>query len=186
VPAPGVTLSGEVTVDGVPMVIDGWIGSQNHNWGSQHTDEYAWGQVAGFDGEPDAFLECSTARVRVAGVPTPWLSPIVVRYSGGELRLNAIGTCLRAKASYEHAGEEFRWTFRSRGCDDAGRRVTVSGEITAPRAAFVELRYLNPPGGEKTCLNTKIGRCRLRITHDDGTSVELTTAHRAAFEILTN
>jgi hypothetical protein len=41
------------------------VGSQNHNWGSRHTDHYAWGQVAGFDDDPDAFLELSTARVRV-------------------------------------------------------------------------------------------------------------------------
>ena len=58
--------SGSLTVDGEKVDIAGWIGSQNHNWGSRHTDRYAWGQVAGFDEQPDAFLECSTARLRMA------------------------------------------------------------------------------------------------------------------------
>jgi hypothetical protein len=31
----------------------------SHNWGSQHTDRYAWAQVCGFDSAPDVFLECA-------------------------------------------------------------------------------------------------------------------------------
>jgi hypothetical protein len=40
--------TGTVTVAGQAVAIDDWVGSQNHNWGSRHTDRYAFGQVAGF------------------------------------------------------------------------------------------------------------------------------------------
>ena len=46
-----------IDVDGVSHAVDGWVGSQNHNWGRKHTDRYAWGQVAGFDDAPGSFLE---------------------------------------------------------------------------------------------------------------------------------
>src|SRR5207302_8948404 len=48
----GTVRAGDRTVD-----VDGWIGSQCHNWGSRHTDRYAFVQVMGFDGEPDTLLE---------------------------------------------------------------------------------------------------------------------------------
>ena len=41
---------GTLKVNGEMVAVQGWIGSQNHNWGRQHTDRYAWGQVSGFDG----------------------------------------------------------------------------------------------------------------------------------------
>jgi hypothetical protein len=59
--------------------------------------------------------------------------------------------------------------------------------MTAPHGAFVGLRYDNPPGGVKTCLNTKLAACE--VTVDDRRARRrqtLATAHRAAFEILTD
>ena len=49
--------TGSLTVAGRTIPVDGWTGSQNHNWGSRHTDRYAFGQVAGFDNAPGSFLE---------------------------------------------------------------------------------------------------------------------------------
>jgi hypothetical protein len=51
--------NGSLTVAGEEIEVVDWVGSQNHNWGSQHTDHYAWGQVAGFDTHPDSFDENS-------------------------------------------------------------------------------------------------------------------------------
>jgi hypothetical protein len=184
VPAPAVTVSGDVIVDGVPLVIDGWIGSQNHNWGSRHTDEYAWGQVVGFDNDPDAFLECSTARIRLGGVRTPAFTPVVLRADGEEFRLNSMATMLRASARYDGKGDPLTWTWRTSGKNGSGRPVTVTAEISAPRAAFVTLDYDNPPGGRKTCENTKIASCRVTVT-GGGRQLELISKHRTAFEILT-
>ncbi|MCB9626865.1 MAG: hypothetical protein H6725_05810 [Sandaracinaceae bacterium] len=173
--SPMAVFSGSLQVDGVPVSIDGWTGSQNHNWGEKHTDEYAWGQVAGFDDAPGTFLELSTARVRVGPVSTPWMTPIVLRHEGQEHRLNAITTSIRAKARYEF----FRWEFASQRGD-----LSVSGVIEAEPSAFVGLPYDNPPGGRKTCINSKLASCRLTVTAGKRVT-RLATKHRAAFEILT-
>ena len=68
---PQVVFDGALEVDGESIAIDGWVGSENHNWGSKHTDTYAWGQVAGFDYAPEAFLECATARLKLGPLWTP-------------------------------------------------------------------------------------------------------------------
>jgi hypothetical protein len=169
---------GTLAIDGRDLDVGGWVGSRNHNWGSRHTDAYAWGQVAGFDAQPDAFLEVATARIRLG----PWLTPpatlVVLRLGGREHRLNSLACAYRARATLR----DFDWTFASGTAD-----LAVRGRIVAPREAFVGLRYANPPGGVKYCLNTKIAACELHVTdRSTGTTDVLGTAHRAAFEILTD
>jgi hypothetical protein len=51
---------------------------------------------------------------------------------------------------------------------------------------FVGLRYDNPPGGHKTCLNTKLAACQLTLERPGQPPLSLGTRHRAAFEILTD
>jgi hypothetical protein len=51
------------------------------------------------------------------------------------------------------------------------------------------VRYLNPPGGTKYCLNSKIAACDLKVAwRAEGSrpAVALRTRSRAAFEILTD
>jgi hypothetical protein len=173
---PFATYNGFLFVDGVAVDVVDWVGSQNHNWGSQHTDHYAWGQVAGFDTHPDSFLEVATARLKFGPLWTPPLTPLVLRHRGEEFRLNAIRQTLRARVRLDG----FTWQFRSATAD-----VSVEGRVEAPRESFVGLRYYNPPGGEKHCLNSKLAACELRVTR--GRSIDvLSTRHRAAFEILTD
>ncbi len=174
--SPQAVFDGSIQVDDEPIDVDGWVGSQNHNWGSKHTDAYAWGQVAGFDGAPEVFLECSTARVKLGPFWSPRFTLVVLRVGHRTFALNSLGQALRARGSYGY----FRWRFDSR------RGPTrISGEIEAPRAAFVGLTYLNPPGGTKTCLNTKVARCHVTL-EDDGRTQTFRSESRAAFEILTD
>jgi len=175
--SPLARFSGELRVREETIVVDDWVGSQNHNWGSKHTDEYAWGQVAGFDDAPDAFLELSTARVHLGPLKTPWLTPLVLRLDGEELRSSALVRAARNDGSYDEG--MLRWRFAA----DAGS-TRIEGEISADPERFVALPYGNPPGGTKTCLNSKVARCALRVSRG-GESRTLTSAHRAAFEILT-
>ena len=173
---PLATFTGTVTVAGRPIVIDGWVGSQNHNWGSRHTDRYAFGQVAGFDDAPDTFLEVATARNRVGPLWTPPITPLVLRHGGREYALTALRTGIRARASVGPTS----WTFASRS-----REVDVTGRIDAPAESFVLLDYRNPPGGTKRCLNTKLATAEVTLT--DRTSGQRTTlhsAHSALFEVL--
>ncbi len=173
---PNAIFDGTLVVDGETIAVERWQGSQNHNWGSRHTDTYAWGQVAGFDDAPDTFLECSTARLRIGPFRTPPLSLIVLRTDGREIALNSLGQAWRARAGFGF----FDWRIESQG---PAARISV--HISAPRTAFVGLRYDNPPGGAKTCLNTKLARCELKLELPGQAPRLFYTGHRAAFEILT-
>jgi len=181
VPLPLAKFSGALAVDGKKINVENWVGSQNHNWGSRHTDLYAWGQVAGFDNSPDSFLEVATARVKMGPVWTPNMTPVVLRHKGQEYALNSVAQTLKAHGSFTY----FDWQFSSEN-----NMVSISGKITGDRNQFVGLNYYNPPGGNKHCLNTKLASCDLRITYKQGTnqvsSDLLTTCNRAAFEILTD
>lgn len=175
---PMARFSGTLAIDGAANAIDGWIGSQNHNWGSRHTDLYAWGQVAGFDSHPDSFLEVATARLRLGPFWSPPITPLALRHAGREFALTGLPRALGATGRFGY----FDWEFSSR--DSA---VEIAGRISAPKAAFVGLLYGNPPGGVKQCLNSKIASCRLEVTdRRTGRRDILETASRAAFEILTD
>jgi hypothetical protein len=171
---------GKLNVDDTPISINGWIGSQNHNWGLKHTDYYAWGQVAGFDTHPDSFLEVATARLKFGPLWTPFLTFLVLRHNGVEYKLNTLTKSYRARGGFRY----FDWDFSSENS-----QVKIEGRISAAAEDFVGLRYYNPPGGIKHCLNTKIAGCKLRVTNmaQGGNNTEiLETRSRAAFEILTD
>lgn len=178
---PLAVFNGSLTVNGERMRIDSWVGSQNHNWGTKHTDHYAYGQVAGFDNAPGSFLEIATARLKLGPFWTPFMTPLVLRHGGHEFELNALGRALRSKGSFGY----FDWRFAAE--DES---ASITGRIHAPIEAFVGLRYYNPPGGDKCCLNSKLAACELTFTDrrpgHDSTPQVLTTRHRAAFEILTD
>lgn len=175
--APLARFTGHLDVDGERWPVEDWVGSQNHNWGSKHTDRYAWGQVAGFDEDPDAFLEVATAQVKVGPLWTPRTTLLCLRLDGEEHRFDSIGDALRrTRGRYA----PFEWTFSAARGD-----LRIEGRVEAPREAFVALPYPNPPGGTKICLNSKIARCALTVSRGGGRRT-LTSAHRAAFEILTD
>jgi hypothetical protein len=165
--------AGTLTIDGQPLAVDDWVGSQNHNWGSRHTDRYAWGQVAGFDEAPDAFLECSTARIKIGPVLSPQMSPVVLRLGDETLAWNSLSRAVRARARYA----PYDWRIETTGT--AGE-LAIS--ISAAPADFVALRYDNPPGGVKICLNSKIARCDVTLRR--GATTTVLHSSRAAFEIL--
>jgi hypothetical protein len=181
VPLPMARFNGILNVDSKRIDIQNWMGSQDHNWGSKHTDLYAWGQVAGFDHYPDSFLEVATAKVKIGPFWTPSMTPMVLRHKGTEIALNSIGQTLKARGQFTY----FDWQFKS-----VSEKYELAGRIWAERGRFAGLTYLNPPGGNKFCLNSKIASCTLKITYKDGnkegTSELLFTDHRAAFEILTS
>lgn len=174
---PNAVFSGTLTVDGREIALSGWRGSQNHNWGSRHTDRYAWGQVAGFDNAPEAFLECAAAQVRVGPFWSPRLTLLVLRDGDEEIALNGLLQAARAHGSYDF----FSWTLDSRG-----PQARLHDRIEAPAAAFVGLNYLNPPGGSKTCLNSKLASAEFTLERPGRPAKTFVTRSRAAFEILTD
>jgi hypothetical protein len=132
--------------------------------------------VAGFDNAPDAFLECSTARLKLGPIWIPPLTVVVLRFEGREIRLNSLAQAFRARGDFDFAS----WRFES-----ATAKVRVSVHVHAPKSAFVGLIYANPPGGTKTCLNSKLAACELVVEESGQPKRTLITKDRAAFEVLT-
>jgi len=176
VPCPNAQFYGRIAIDGVPVEIDGWRGSQNHNWGSRHTDRYAWGQVAGFDDDPHAFLECATAWLKVGGVPLPALTVLVLRVDGRTHAFNGLAASM-LRATGRLRGTTWELAARS-------PRARVTARIEAAPEAFVALRYDNPPGGVKQCLNSKLASCVLTFSPKGEAPRTYVSRQRAAFEIL--
>jgi hypothetical protein len=175
---PMARFDGELEFDGERLAIDHWIGSQNHNWGVRHTDHYAWGQVAGFDTHPDSFLEFASARLKIGPLWTPPFTPIVLRHRGREYALNGMARALMAHGRVRY----FSFDFAS-----GAEGVSIEGRMWAAQEDFVGLIYMNPIGGAKHCLNSKIASCRI-VFRDArrGITDVLETGNRAAFEILTD
>jgi len=174
---PLATFSGALTVDEHTVGIDDWVGTQNHNWGTKHTDRYAWGQVAGFDNDASAVLECSTARLKLGPVWTPWLTLVVLRLEDREFALNSYRQALRTHGKYGY----FSWVI-----DGASKNARIRVFMEAPKESFVGLTYENPPGGVKTCLNTKLANCQVIVEPARSERIQLRTDSRAAFEIVTD
>jgi len=177
VPRPNAVFAGSLVVDGITHSVDGWAGSQNHNWGSRHTDRYAWGQVAGFDDHQDTFLEVASARVRLGPVWSPQFTLLVLRHGDQEIAINGLMRAIRARSGLEGLDWRFhvedpQWRIRGR----------IRGEIQD----FVGLTYRNPPGGKNYCLNTKIARCELIVERRGKKPIQMNSSHGAAFEILTD
>lgn len=174
---PLVRFNGNLLVDGEPIVIENWMGSENHNWGRRHTDAYAWGQVCGFDEDKSAFLECASARLRFGPLWSPMMTAAVLRVKDREFNFNRVQNAWRQHADYA-AGH---WNFT---CTEGRCRLRVG--ISARTQDTVALRYRNPPGGIKTCLNSKLATCELLLERRGAPSLQLRSATGAAFEILTD
>jgi hypothetical protein len=176
---PLAVFTGRLVVDGTSLDVVDWVGSQNHNWGARHTDHYAWGQVAGFDGQPESFLEVATAGRRLGPLWSPFVTLLVLRHGGEEIALNTLTVPRQTRGAFT----PFTWWFRA-----ATSTVRIAGRISAPSDAFVALTYRNPPGGVKICLNSKIATGELtlarRVGNAWGAPERLVARERAAFEIL--
>ncbi|EKF74453.1 hypothetical protein A11A3_08530 [Alcanivorax hongdengensis A-11-3] len=174
---PGIAVNGTLTLDGETLSLQQWRGSENHNWGSQHTDRYAWGQVAGFDNAPDVFLECATAQVKLGPIHTPKLTVAALRVGDQTLLFNRPLKALAARAHYQ----PFRWQLNT-ACGQA--RLTVHMHSRNDRVAA--LTYYNPPGGNKICLNSKLAQVTATLRLKGQPDRVLHSAHGGAFEILTD
>ena len=174
---PNALFNGSIIVNNKSYTITNWQGSENHNWGSQHTDEYAWGQVCGFDGHPNSFLECSTARIKLGSFWSPWMNLAVLRIAGQEYRFSGLWQAIKNQGHYDY----FDWTMQ---CESKEYQLKI--KINGSPKDFVAFYYKNPPGGRHTCLNSKVAFCEIILSKSGKEIHHLTSQNKAAFEILTD
>jgi len=177
-PCPDVTWEGSLKVNGREFDVTGWRGSQNHNWGTRHTDQYAWAQSNVFEGSPDTFMEMMSARLKIGPVWTPYISFLVLQHRGRRILFHSACSLFRARVRFP---APFEWhLFVDNGKEQA--RCRVAGR----KETFAGLRYRNPPGGEHACLNSKISSSEI-VLFRDGRQIEtLKSNYNTAFEILTD
>ncbi len=168
---------GQVTLDDARLVVDGWKGSVNHNWGTRHTPSYAFGQVCGFDDAPDSSLEIVTARAAIGRVLLPAATLFVFRHAGQEFAVRSILGSLQTHGRYQ----PFSWAFGARVGDQK-----IEGEIVVDPTDVIGLTYTDTDGGSKYCYNSAIATCRIQMVGKAFERRELMATRRAMFEILTD
>jgi hypothetical protein len=171
-PCPELELSGEVKLPGKTIRVHRWRGAQGHNWGREHTFEYAWGQCLFDDG---TLAEGYSGRVRMGGRLLPRMSALVVRHRGRELRFDRTFDFLRQEAT---VGPR-RWTVRLKGKDGEARLRMDA--LDRPMAC---LGYRNPGGELSYCFNTKIAEALLEVDPKDGPSFRCKSAFGGGLELL--
>src|SRR6201999_277201 len=90
-PVPDGIASGQIVLDGALVDVVGWRATVGHNWGAEHAERWVWLHAAGFEAEPDAWLELAIARVRVGGALSPWIANGAVSIGGRRHRLGGLG-----------------------------------------------------------------------------------------------
>lgn len=177
-PHPASRFSGHVRIDGRLYTVDRAIGTQGHNWGSEHAWHYAWGHCALFDGMgPDTFFEGFSSRLKLG----PWVTPpLSVAHLSLEGQRHAFDRW-RSMRSRLVSLTNRRWQFRLENDTHA-----LEGVLEAPLDDFICLHYRNPDDSLAHCLNSKLasGELTLRDRHERPIK-RLVTYRGAALEVLT-
>jgi len=177
-PYPDTRFRGTMTVNGKPWKIDGWKGMEGHNWGSKHTDLYAWGHCNLWDsGEEDTFFEGFTGKLKLGPLWTPPVTRLFLRYRGKNYEMRT----LKGTVSPGCRIETSRWTF-----DVEAGEHRLKGFMTCSKEDMAGLYYKNPAGPMTHCLNSKIARCELTLTERGKTVCTLVSSHGSALEVATH
>jgi len=153
-PYPDLRLSGETIVNGERWDVSRWPGMQGHNWGSGHTDHYAWCHVNSWDSEAELIVEAMSGRVRVGPVTTPVMTVVCARFRGVDYVWN--GPIEMARAYGDIGLRRYNFTAE-------GHRARIEGLFEVDTDDMVGLYYPNPDGPMTYCLNSKLARAHVRL-----------------------
>lgn len=168
---PLASMRGEVVIGDTSIQLDGWRGMVGHNWGIEHAHRWIWIHAAGFDDEPDAWLDVSLARLKLRSRLTPWIANGALSLAGERYRIG--GLWRRPKVSEEMG----RATIAV-----AGNRLKLRIEIASPTSsASVTWPYFDPDGTEHFVANCSIASIRLKVSGRLQRS--LTSDHSGAYEL---
>ena len=176
-PHPIIELNGELKLPHETVKLEGWRGSQGHNWGKEHTFEYAWGQCVfpATATEPETMVEGYSARVKAAGRTLPRMSALVVRRGGEELRFDRTFDFFRQEATLGPR----RWTVRLKGAGGEARL-----RMDASERPMVCLGYKNPNDELSYCFNSKLADVLLEVRPKRGPEFRCMSSHLGALELL--
>ncbi len=177
-PVPDGIARGNVVLDGVEIDVVGWRATVGHNWGREHAERWVWLHAAGFEDEPDAWLELAIARVRVGGALTPWIANGAVCVDGQRFRLGGLlhvpGVRVVAAPGRLEAIVP-------------GTRIEIRVAVHADLDQTVGFRYAgvgpDPARGDREVLHAGLAAVRLGVRRPGRTSAELLTSSGGAYEL---
>ena len=170
-PCPSARFSGQVTVDGRAIEVDGWPGMVGHNWGSEHAERWVWLHGVAFADHPDAWFDATFGRIRVGGITVPWIANAGLSLDGERHRL---GGLKRARVDARPGSCEFRL---------AGSGASVRGRVDADLTDTVAWVYADPAGGEHNVLNCSAATLELDVEREGKPPLTLRTRGGASYEL---
>jgi len=177
-PVPDGIASGWLVFDGAEVDVVGWRATVGHNWGAEHVERWVWLHAAGFEDEPDAWLELAIARIRVGGALSPWIANGAVCFGGRRSRLGGLGHVSGVRVIAGPGRLEAMVP---------GQRVTIRVAVHADLDQTVGFKYAgvtaDPVRGEREVLHAGLAQVRLGIRRPGRSSAELLTKFGGAFEL---
>jgi hypothetical protein len=177
-PVPDGSASGQVVLDGARVDVVGWRATVGHNWGAEHAERWVWLHAAGFEDEPDTWLELALARVRVGGALTPWIANGAVCHAGQRFRLGGLARVAGVRVAAAPGRLE---------AIVPGERVSVRVAVHADLYQTVGFKYAGvgaePLRGEREVLHAGLAGVNLGIRRPGRSSAELATAAGGAYEL---
>ena len=157
----------------------GWRATVGHNWGREHAERWVWLHAAGFEDEPDAWLELAIARVRIGGALSPWIANGAVFFGGRRSRLGGLGHVpgVRVVAAARPPGGDRPRRARWRSASPS------TPTSTRPSASSYAGVGTDPVRGEREVLHAGLAEVRLGVRRPGRSSAELATASGGAYEL---
>jgi hypothetical protein len=171
---PAIAVSGEVTVGGETVRLDGWPGMVGHNWGAEHAERWIWLHGTAFAEQPGAWIDATLGRLKLRRWTTPWVGNGCLALDGVRHRLGGLGSTRATKVS--ETPERLSFVLPGDG-------IVVRGEIAAPRQAVVGWVYSDPAGGEHHTSHCAIADMTLRVERRDRPPLTLTVEGGATYEL---
>jgi hypothetical protein len=182
-PAPAARFDGVLELRGRDAIeLRGWPGMVGHNWGSEHAERWIWLHGVGFAEQPAAWLDVALARLKVAGLTTPWMANGALSLDGSRHRIGGL-TPRGLDVAETVEGCELRL---------AGERgLVVRAHIEVPEGAAAEWRYADPDGedrpeiaGAHDVVNCSVASLELAVKLPGRREPRtLRTAHGGAYEL---
>jgi hypothetical protein len=177
-PVPDGHAGGRLVIDGRVLEVVGWRATVGHNWGAEHAERWVWLHAAGFEDEPDAWLELALARVRLGGATLPWVANGALSLGGERLRLGGLGHVPGVRVAALPGRLE---------AIVPGGRVEIRVAVHADLGQVAGFRYggvgADPQAGGREVLHAGIAEVRLGVRRRGRTSAELYTPSGGAYEL---
>jgi hypothetical protein len=177
-PVPDGIASGHVVLDGAQLEVVGWRATVGHNWGAEHAEHWVWLHAAGFEDEPETWLELAIARVRIGGVLIPWIANGAVSVGGRRFRIGGLGRVSGVRVIAAPGRLE---------AIVPGERVEIRVAVHADLDQTVGFKYAgvgaDAVNGEREVLHAGLAEVRLGVRRPGRSSAEFATAFGGAYEL---